>query len=344
MSPVETWDGTETAQKALSNIFRTEQRFGANHLAQVLTGKESDRIKRFGHHRVSTFGIGADMTQEQWKSVYRQLLAAGLCSVDLDRFNALTLNERSWPVLKGEQPVRFRTDPVLPKKTGGKRKRTAAAAASDVLTNWEAEALFDRLREVRLELAGQQEVPPYAILPDRTLLEIVRYRPQSMEDMGCMSGMGRAKIDKFGETFLASLKDHEAEHGRPATVPDIPEDLRAAGEKKMQRKEQKEKTFSNTARTSLDLFRKHGTIERVAAERGLKPPSIWNHMTQAVQFGHIPWREVVDLPDDELNEIVDTLKAFQARSITSLTPAFESLDKRHPFELLRFVRACMRTG
>lgn len=117
LSPVETWDGTEAAQKALSNIYRTEQRFGSNYLVQVLTGKTSDRIERFGHHRVSTFGIGADMTQDQWKSIYRQLTAAGLVTVDMERHSALTLNERSWPVLKGEQEVRLRTDPVLPRKS-----------------------------------------------------------------------------------------------------------------------------------------------------------------------------------------------------------------------------------
>ena len=337
LNPVDTYDGTETAQKALSNIFRTEQRFGVNHLAQVLTGAETEQIRRFNHDRVSTYGIGKDMTQDEWKAVYRQLLAAGLCAVDLERFNALTLNEQSWPVLKGERVVPLRKDPVMPKKSKTKKRRVQALA-EDILTNWEAEALFNRLRDLRMVHAEAQSVPPYAIFSDKTLLEFVRYRPRDLRELSAMSGVGQAKLSHYGEPFLASLKEHEAEHGRPAHLPEIPEELLEQKEKDQEKKSE----LTSTARNTLKLFLELGDVELVARERGLKPSSIWIHLTQAAELGEIDSGKTSGLPDAELDEIVGYLKAFQAKGIYSLTPVFEALDQRYPFELLRFIRAGMR--
>jgi ATP-dependent DNA helicase RecQ len=336
LSPVDTWNGTEAAQKALSNIFRTEQRFGVNHLVQVLTGAETEAIKRFGHQRVSTYGIGKEMGQDEWKSVYRQLLASGMVSVDMERFNALTLNERSWPVLKGEQEVRLRTDPVMPRQTKKKTRRTTALA-EDILTSWEAEALFDRLRDLRLQVAEAQSVPPYAIFADKTLLEFVRYRPKDLSDLGCMSGVGTNKLNHYGEAFLTCMKEHETEHGRPATIPEIPDELRERHEKSMVRDQE----LSATAQTSLDLFTELGDVDRVAEKRGLKPASIWNHLGQAARLDRVDYLNVVSLPDDELKTVVDAIKDFRGRGIVSMTPVFEALDKRYSFDLLRFLRASL---
>ena len=334
LNPADTWDGTETAQKALSNIFRTEQRFGVNYLVQVLTGKKIDRVMQFGHDQVSTFGIGADMTQDEWKSVYRQLLASGLCSVDLDRFSAVTLNERSWPVLKGEQEVRFRKDPVLPKKK--KKTKTARAAAGDILTNWESEALFDALRALRLTVAEEQGVPPYAIFPDRTLLEMVQYRPQDLSGMQCMSGMGQVKFDRFGQIFLDGLKKHEEEHGRPANIPAIPEELY----EKRQKQKAKKKEFPTTAQESLDLFLKHRDIEEVANQRGLKPSSIWKHLTQAAQLNKIDYRELLNLPEEDIELVRNTLLEFKQKNILAMGPVFEALEGRYSYEVLRIIKSC----
>ncbi|WP_207260894.1 DNA helicase RecQ [Desulfovibrio sp. Huiquan2017] len=334
LNPVETFDGTVIAQKALSNIFRTEQRFGVNHLAQVLTGAVTDQIVRFHHDRVSTYGIGGDMSPDEWKSVYRQLLAAGLCSVDLERFNALTLNERSWPVLKGQTAVRLRKDPALPARAS-KKKRRVPALAEDVLTNWEAEALFDKLRDLRMELAEAQSVPPYAIFADRTLLEFVRYRPRDPEEFACMSGVGASKRERFGEAFLACLKAHEDEHGRPATVPEIPGEVREA-----KRREAAEKPdFTATAQTSLDLFFEHGDIDAVAEARGLKPSSIWRHLILAVNMGKIDYRRAANLPDEELKRVEDAMRGFRAKGVTALGPVFESLGGEYPYDLIRLVAA-----
>lgn len=338
-TPVDTYDGTVVAQKALSNIYRTEQRFGVSYLTQVLTGSSSDRIRQFGHDQVSTFGIGVEMDQNGWKSVYRQLLASGLCSVDMDRFNALTLNERSWPILKGEQEVRLRKDPVLPKASRKKKKtRTARLAAGEILTNWETEALFDGLRDLRLSVAEKQGVPPYAIFPDKTLLELVKYRPQSREEFGCMSGVGEVKLDRFGETFLEGLKAHADKHGRPDNLPPIP--VERAEER--DRKKKKKRDFSDTAQETLDLFFQLRDVDAVAERRGLKPASIWRHLSQAAQHRKIDYKEVINLPDIEIDLIRNTLKAFKQRGIVALAPVFDALEGKYSYEIIRIVRASGR--
>jgi ATP-dependent DNA helicase RecQ len=334
LTPVETYDGTVTAQKALSNIFRTEQRFGVEHLAQVLTGARTDQVIRFNHDKVSTYGIGKDLSRDEWKSVYRQLLAAGLVSVDLDRFNALALNERSWPVLKGERPVRLRKDPVLPSRTRKKKSRKPVLA-EDILTSWEAETLFDRLRELRLSLAETQSVPPYAIFADKTLLEFVRYRPRDLEEFGCMSGVGASKLERFGQTFLECLKAHEEEHGRPANIPEIPQDVRDARKREAAEKPD----FTATAQATLDLFLELGDVEAVAEKRGLKASSIWRHLILAVNMGKIDYRRAANLPDAELEKVESTLREFRSKGVSALNPVFETLEGAVPYDLLRLVKA-----
>jgi len=337
LTPVDTWDGTVAAQKALSNIFRTEQRFGANHLAQVLVGSESDQIRRFGHTEISTFGCGKELSLDQWKSVYRQLLAAGCCSVDPERFNALALNDRSWPILKGERAIRFRTDPVLPRKSKTKKTR-ARIDAGNVLTSWEAEKLFESLRELRLSIAEEQSVPPYAIFADKTLLELVQYRPQNMDTMACISGVGELKLEHYGERFLNALSTHEAEHGRPANVPEIPEDR----QEKREKKKSASRDFSDTAAETLELFIKLKDIDAVAAARDLKPSSIWRHLTQAIQYERIDYREVLNLPDAEISRIRNVLAMHVQKGITALAPVYEAMDGEHSYEVIRLVRTCAR--
>ncbi|MDD3311681.1 DNA helicase RecQ [Pseudodesulfovibrio sp.] len=341
LNPAETWDGTVAAQKALSNIYRTGQRFGAGYLAQVLTGSRSDRVLRFGHDAVSTFGIGAELDENGWKSVYRQLVAAGLISVDLENFNALTLNERSWPVLKSQQKVPLRKDPVVPRATKSKSRKVSAAQA-DVLTTPERQALFERLRDHRLALSQEQSVPPYAIFPDRTLLELVRYRPRTLAEFGCMSGVGALKLDRFGPTFLESLAEHEIEHGRPDDLEPIPDDRLDQRDRKQETEAKKE--LPGTARQSLELFRELGSIDAVAENRGLKPSSVWGHLIEAVRLGELEPNDVLHLPAPEFDNVRNTILAFRNKGVVSLTPAFETLDKQYHYDLLRLVRAGMMRG
>ncbi|MDX1634104.1 MAG: DNA helicase RecQ [Marinobacter sp.] len=197
LNPPQTWDGTVAVQKALSCVFRTGQRFGVSYLIDVLRGVDNERIRQSGHQAVSTFGIGADMSAADWKSVFRQLVANGHLRADPEGYGALQLTESCRPLLKGEVRVDLRKDPVA-------KKSAARGKVQDRVTDpvgWEA------LRACRKALADQQGVPPYVIFHDTTLFEILERRPASLAELAEVNGVGAAKLERYGEAFLAALAD-----------------------------------------------------------------------------------------------------------------------------------------
>lgn len=197
LSPVETWDGTKAAQQALSAVYRTGQRFGTSYVSDVLLGKSNERISRFGHDSLGVFGIGKELNAKEWSSVFRQLVAAGFLSVDIEGYGGLQLTSESKAVLKGEQEVIFRRDPRV-------QKRKAATSASSEL-NAEQQSVFEELRKIRLEIAKSQNVPPYVIFHDRTLVEMALKMPNDHESMASVSGVGQKKLEKYGDTFLSVI-------------------------------------------------------------------------------------------------------------------------------------------
>lgn len=199
--PVATWEGTEIAQKALSCIYRTGQRFGVYHLVDVLLGKTNDRITKFKHQRVSTFGIGQELEAKQWYSIYRQLIARGLVTVDMEGYGGLQLAEQALPVLRGEEQVAFRKE-VIPASPNRYRRPKPESSVGVDQTLWEA------LRAKRLELAQTQNVPPYVIFHDSTLREMLHRQPDSLEALAEISGVGRHKLARYGQIFLKVLDTH----------------------------------------------------------------------------------------------------------------------------------------
>ena len=204
--PVETWDGTLPAQKALSCIFRTGQRFGVSHLVDVLEGKTSEKVKKWDHHLVSTFGIGADLDATTWRSVFRQLVVLGLASVDHERHGALCLTQESLPILRGEQSVQLRKDPKPPSSRRGAGKRLPEDCQD--LFGPRERALWETLRAKRLDLARTQGIPPYVIFHDATLQEMVIRKPSTIDDLGKIAGVGKRKLARYGEIFLEVLQAH----------------------------------------------------------------------------------------------------------------------------------------
>ena len=202
LTPVATWDATEACQKALSCVYRTGQRFGAGYLTDVLRGLENERIQRFGHDRIPTHGVGADLDPYTWRSVFRQLVARGLLSVDMEGYGSLRLTEASRPVLRGEEEVLMRRD-VRPERAARKRKKKEPPPPPDPAT-WD-EALWEALRVRRTELAKAQSVPPYVIFHDSTLREMVEQRPRTLEEFARLSGVGETKLGRYGDEFLAVI-------------------------------------------------------------------------------------------------------------------------------------------
>ena len=202
--PPQAWDATEAAQKALSCVYRTGQRFGAGYVIDVLLGKDNERIRGFGHHRLSTFGIGADLDTSTWRSVFRQLVARGLMRVDVEGFGSLKLTEASRSVLRGTCEVHLRRDAPAPRKS--RRERPARAARPAL--GPEHQTLFDALRARRRELAQAQGVPPYVIFHDTTLEAMAERQPFTLEEFAALPGVGEKKLERYAETFIAVIENH----------------------------------------------------------------------------------------------------------------------------------------
>ena len=198
IDPVDTWDGTEAAQKALSAVFRTDQRFGVNHLIDVLQGSNTEKIRQFEHDKLSTFGIGQTLDINQWRSVFRQLVARGYLSVDLERYGALRLEQKCRPLLKGEQQIELRRDSG--KKAVARQTKTPLPEDINV-------GLWEALRECRRLFAEAQGVPPYVIFHDKTLREMAEQMPQNTSEFGLLTGVGERKLEKYSEAFLAVIQE-----------------------------------------------------------------------------------------------------------------------------------------
>jgi len=203
LAPPRTWDATLAAQKALSCAYRSGQRFGAGHLIEILRGEDGERVRSLGHDRISTFGVGKEYDERQWRSVFRQLLASGLLEADQEGYGTLRLTEASRAVLKGERSVHLRED-ALPER---RRKGKAGAAANGgaLAIRDDERELWDALRALRARLAREHGVPAYVIFHDATLLAMLRERPHTLSALGAISGVGERKLERYGEVFLAEL-------------------------------------------------------------------------------------------------------------------------------------------
>ncbi|MDR2637894.1 MAG: DNA helicase RecQ [Zoogloeaceae bacterium] len=202
LAPPQCWDGTIAAQKALSAAYRTGQRFGAKHLIDVLRGKENPKTQAYHHQRLSTWGIGKDLEEAEWRSIFRQLVAAGFLHADMNEYGALKLTELARPVLKGEQRIELRRIARKAPSARSERKQTLLADLAP-----EAQKRFERLRQWRFQMAREQGVPAYVILIDRTLKEIASATPARLEDLSRISGMGKAKMERYGETILRIIQE-----------------------------------------------------------------------------------------------------------------------------------------
>jgi ATP-dependent DNA helicase RecQ len=207
LDPPELWDATVPAQKVLSAVIRTGQRFGAGHVIDVLTGKLTPKVEQWDHQELPTFGVGADLSGPEWRSVIRQLVARGVLSPDPGRMGALTLTEASRPILEGAQRVELRRLSAAPAKVRKARSASSRSEAESAASD-DDKALFEVLRNERRVIADAESVPAYVVLPDRTLWELVTARPSSTDELLAVNGIGPVKAEKYGATFLALIAGH----------------------------------------------------------------------------------------------------------------------------------------
>lgn len=198
--PPISFDGTVAAQKILSTIYRVDQRFAAGHVIDILRGIDTDRVKQWRHEQLSTYGIGSDKSEAEWRALLRQLIALGLVAVDYENYSSLTLTEASRAVLRGETRVQLRQYKKAEKAVKHKRQSAKDYAESDLST--EQQSLFDQLRWWRVETARTHNVPAYVIFPDATLREIARNAPQTLSALRAISGVGDKKLESYGSEIL----------------------------------------------------------------------------------------------------------------------------------------------
>ena len=205
LAPPETFDGTIAAQKALSAVYRTEQRFGVNYLIDVLLGKNDERMQRFGHDRLGVFGVGTEFSKSEWQSIFRQLVAANLLAVDIAEHGGLKFTAQGHAFLKAKQTLRLRKAQAVKAK---KQKVAPTITMVPIAEDFDPR-LFAALKTLRMEIAKAQNVPPYVIFHDKTLREMAMTKPASREAFGRISGVGERKMARYSEPFLQVILQYE---------------------------------------------------------------------------------------------------------------------------------------
>ncbi|MEQ1738778.1 MAG: DNA helicase RecQ [Methyloglobulus sp.] len=308
LEPVETWDGTLAAQQALSCIHRTEQRFGVAYLVDVLLGKATERIIRFGHHNQSTYGIGKQLEEKQWHSVFRQLVARGLVAVDFENFGALRLTEECRPILRSEQQLMLRKDIQVEKIKGGKLAKTTHKNKSANSLLWDA------LRNKRRELAELQDVPPYIIFHDACLMSMMEHKPSTLAQLSRLPGVGERKLELYGTQFLAIIREYDEVNS----------------------------SASDTASESVELFKLGFSIPKIAEKRSLQESTVYGHLAQYLEQGQLLLSDVVELPEQEIRRIEEIIINLPDDQKNALKPVYESLDGAYNYGVLRCVRAALQ--
>lgn len=307
ITPAETWDASVVAQKALSCVYKTDQRFGVTYLVDVLIGKDNGRIKQFGHDKLSLFGIGKELEVKQWRSVFRQLIARNLLSVDIEGHGSLRLTEECRPVLRGEEILMLRKETKQEKAQKRGRKSNHNIKDADKLL-WEA------LRTRRKELSDELDVPPYVIFHDAALMEMVERQPQTHEQFSKITGVGEKKLEAYADFFLKVIKENLQSN----------ESL----------------SSSDTVDETLRLLRSGLNVDDIASKRELKPTTIFNHLALSIEQGDIELQQVVDLTDKEIKTIQDAIFTFSDND-KKLKPVFEALDGLFDYNQLKCVRASL---
>lgn len=315
LQKVETWDGTIAAQQALSTIYRTGQIFGVNHLIDVLLGKKKANVQKHGHDQISTFGIGKQLDQKQWRSVFRQLVVKAYVSIDYQAYGALKLAEKCRPVLKGEARLFLRKSEAETVKQSSLNRRAEINKANQPL--WQA------LKSKRTELAQEQEVPPFVIFHDATLMELLEIKPKSLEQMRQISGIGEKKLNLYGQVFLDVLLSEVITEEKPD-----------------------EQELSDTAFESLNLFKTYQSVSKVSSLRNIKDETVYNHLAQAIEKGLISLDAIVDLNSEEINFIEEAFLQHSDEQFSSLKPIYDRLEGDYSYSVLRCIRADLqsRTG
>ncbi|MEG4170304.1 MULTISPECIES: DNA helicase RecQ [unclassified Microcoleus] len=312
--PVEDW--TIEAMKFLSCVARCQEKFGMNHIIDVLRGSKNQKVLQYQHHQLSTYGIGKDRSADEWKKLSRSLLNQGFLEERTDGFPILKLNEKSWEIMKRQRTVEIAIEP----------QREVQAKVRSLAV--EVEALFTILRTLRKQIADEQFVPPYVVFADKSLRDMAEKRPQTLREFEDVYGVGSNKRDKYGKVFLEAIRTFCQEQDLPtgaassdvANLPNLPN---IASYSQMQ---------------TWELYRQGLTVQGIANARGMSPNTISGHLIELMEMG----REV------DINLLVEPERqqaivyAIEVMGDEKLRAIYDFLEERYTFEEIKFVRAWWR--
>ncbi|RJG14403.1 DNA helicase RecQ [Pseudomonas cavernicola] len=302
---VQTWDATEPARQALSAIFRSGQRYGVGHLVDLLLGRDNDKVRSLGHQHLSVFGVGKALSEGEWRSLFRQLVARGLADVDLEGYGGLRLSDSCRPLLRGEVALQLRRD-LKPQQSA----KPSASAASQLVRGEEREQ-WEALRALRRKLAEEHAVPPYVIFPDATLLEMLRSKPGSLSEMAQVSGVGARKLERYGEAFLEVLNGAvEA----PQVVVDLRHEL-------------------------ISLARAGMTPQQIAGQLKCSEKNVYSLLAEAIGRQQLSLEQALDLPQELLGEIQDAFLDGEGE-----LPAVAALSEQFAGRVADGVLYCVRAA
>lgn len=314
--PRETIDGTEIARKALACIQQTSQRFGTNYIISLLTGKENKRSAMYNHSSLKSYGTGTAYTSKQWHAFLRELVNNGCIDVVGDKYPVLKLNQKSWDILSGKASV------VLVKPVA--KEQPLSAPAMPQQAGAFDPGLFEALRALRKTLADSAGVPPYIIFPDTTLKELATHRPQDLNGLKTIYGIGQIKLERYGSTFLEAIRDYCGRHGLAA----VKKNTVTA-----------HSSDSDTYRKTLELCREGMTLEQIAAERNLAPSTIAAHIEKLLTADKDI--NIDSLVSKEKQQAVQ--ECMQQSKIQNLMALREKLGDGYSYEELRIARAKIKS-
>jgi len=315
---------TIPVQKFLSTIVRTEQRFGYNHILNILLGSRRKEVLKFSHDKLSTYGIGKEFSRPEWKQVYRELMKQDIIVREIEH-KSLKLTPKAKEILKGDQEVfGVIEEPVH-------KERSKSSAKSDIESLDFNRELFSRLKEKRMDLARKQGIPPFIIFGDTTLIEMSYYYPQSAESLLKIHGVGRAKAKKYGDDFLGVIKSFCKEK-------DLNERSKSDTNKKTTLVK---KTLNKDSRPFQvgQMFRDGKKVAEIASEIGVKEGTVVGYISKFVKAGHsIPTENILEASGLSAEEMDKVRKAFYEHGHELLRPVFDVLDEEVPYDKLRVVQ------
>jgi len=304
---VQTWDATEPARQALSTVYRTGQRYGVGHLVDVLMGKQTEKVRNFGHEKLSVFGVGKATSESEWRSLFRQLVARGLVDIDLEGYGGLRLSDSCRPLLRGEVSLQLRRD-LKPQTVA----RSSGGSPASQLVRGEERERWEALRALRRKLAEEHSVPPYVIFPDSTLLEMLRSQPGSLAEMGRVSGVGARKLERYGQAFLEVLNGGEQS---PKVVLDLRHEL-------------------------VVLARAGMTPAQIAGQLKCSEKNVYGLLAEALGRQELSLEQALDLPEDLLSEIQDAFLDGEGE-LPPVSAVAAQLGSQVPEGVLHCVRAAL---